>query len=129
MAAKKHFNNLDLQNISIDKITLKFSDKELERQFVLDYNQSILNLVRIALLMGIFLYAIFGVLDSVMVGEIKTKIWIIRYLIVCPSIMVGIILTFSRRLVRYLQFLLSILVVIAGRGSSNRPPQQKSIPR
>ena len=81
MAIEKHFNNLDLQNISIDRITLKFNNKELEKQFILDYNRSILNLVRIALLTGVFLYAIFGVLDSVMVGETRTKIWIIRYLI------------------------------------------------
>ena len=81
MAIEKHFNNLDLQNIFIDRITLKFNNKELEKQFILDYNRSILNLVRIALLTGVFLYAIFGVLDSVMVGETRTKIWIIRYLI------------------------------------------------
>lgn len=116
MAVKNHSNSRDLRNISIDKVTLKFSNKELEKQFVLDYNQSILKLVRIAMLTGMFLYAIFGVLDSVMVGELKTKIWIIRYLIVCPSIMVGIILTFSKRIVRYLQLLLSILVLIGGLG-------------
>lgn len=116
MATEKHFNNLDLQNISIDRITLKFNNKELEKQFILDYNRSILNLVRIALLTGVFLYAIFGVLDSVMVGETRTKIWIIRYLIVCPSILISIILTFSRHFVKYLQILLSIIVLIAGLG-------------
>ena len=111
-----NFNNLKLQNISIDRFTLKFNDKELEKQFIIDYNQSILKLLRIALFTGAFLYAIFGILDSVMVGETKTKIWIIRYLIVCPSLLIGIILTFSRGCIKYLQFLISVLVIIGGLG-------------
>ncbi|WDP87603.1 MAG: hypothetical protein HUN05_22785 [Desulfobacter sp.] len=40
--------------------------------------------VRLAILVGIFFYGIFGILDYVMMPDIKNIFWAIRYLIVIP---------------------------------------------
>ena len=73
-----------------NRLTLVFKqeDKNLEVNF-LDYDfRSSLLIYRIALLPGIALYAVFGVLYYLLVGEIKGIFLFIHYVIVCPSLLI-----------------------------------------
>ena len=71
---------------------------------------------RFALVLAIVLYALFGVLDALIAPTDATKIWVIRYAIVCP-IGVGVLgLTFSRRFRPILQPTLAGFALIVGLG-------------
>lgn len=99
----------------MNRLTLRFDD-ELEEQFINDYSQKSLMVNRIAILIGIFLYAVFGLLDPLIVPDVKATVWLIRYGIVCPVLVTAFLLTFSQKLNRKLQVLLPIYILIGGSG-------------
>lgn len=69
-----------------NRITLKFSgeDSHLENKFADTYFSASLNATKFTLLMGLIFYAAFGILDAILLPEVKETIWLIRYAIVCP---------------------------------------------
>jgi diguanylate cyclase len=65
-------------------LTLRFFDKDLEADFRNDCFVKSLKKDRTAALVGAFLYAIFGILDWVVIPDKRQVSWIIRYGFVCP---------------------------------------------
>lgn len=65
-------------------LTLKFIDQELEEDFRQDYFVKGLASHRMACLVGAFRYAIFGLLDWIIVPDRKYLFWMIRFGVVCP---------------------------------------------
>jgi two-component system cell cycle sensor histidine kinase PleC len=102
-------------SIQFSRITLKFRDRDIERQFVSDELAGSMRIIRFALLSGACLYALFGILDSFMVppDELST-IWTIRYGIACPTILIVLGLTFTRYFGRFAQALLVVASYISG---------------
>jgi len=95
---------------------LKFDDAELEESFREDYYEKSILTVRIALILGAMLYSIFGVLDSLIAPESVMFIWIIRFGIVLPILLLTLLISFTNILKRYMQFILSMVSLIAGFG-------------
>ncbi len=95
---------------------LTFKDRLLEKKFLEQYNNSSIIQVRIAIVLGIFLYAIFAMLDSVIVGPLKSTIWMIRFFFVTPFLILFFILTFINPLKQYLQMIVSLAVLVGGVG-------------
>jgi len=60
--------------MKLNPITLTFSDecKYLEKDFLRDYAAQSIKYIRLAFLLGLFLYSIFGILDGVLVPENST---------------------------------------------------------
>ena len=74
------------------KNRLKFS-KELESAFRDDYLTKSMPLIRISFILGIVLYSVFGILDIYIAPATRPNIWLIRFAIVCPIMIISLLLT------------------------------------
>jgi class 3 adenylate cyclase len=103
-------------NMKLNPITLSFSGElaSVEEKFLDDYFIRSINQMRFSLLLGIFFYAIFGILDAELSPETKRSLWLIRYGIVCPSVLGVVLFSFSARFnKRIMQISLSLLMLLA----------------
>jgi len=109
-------NTLSPQNnFQVNWLTLSFP-KNLEKAFQDSYFRNSLRQVRIALLLGLFLYSVFGILDAWLVPEAKHKLWLIRYAIFDPYVVAVYLLSFSPHFKKYMQISIAFGVLIAGLG-------------
>jgi hypothetical protein len=96
-------------------VTLRFP-KELEAVFQEEYSRRTMTQVRGALLLGLLLYTVFGVLDSWIAPAYRHILWTIRYAIVAPFLMAAIGLTFQPSFQRYREAVVAVSVLIASLG-------------
>jgi diguanylate cyclase (GGDEF)-like protein len=97
-------------------LTLSFQNRELEEKFLEDFHRRNLKRFRLALGLGLFLYSIFAVLDSVIVGSLWKKIWLIRFGLVDPFILIILALSFLPGFYWYYQKAASVIILVAGAG-------------
>ena len=97
--------------MNTNPVTLSFP-KDLEKDFFEEYFIKSLRHVRLALLLAIFFYSIFGILDAILVPEVKGKIWLIRYGVFFPCIFFVFLFSFSHHFKRYMQASLAMVVVL-----------------
>jgi signal transduction histidine kinase len=105
----------DENNFQVNWLTLSFPN-ELEKAFQDSYFQNSLRQVRIALLLGLLLYSVFGILDAYLVPEAKHKLWLIRYAIFAPYVISVYLLSFTSHFKKYMQVSIAFGVTIAGLG-------------
>jgi PAS domain S-box-containing protein len=96
-------------------LTLSFREN-LEEAFQKEYSQKSLRHVQVALILAIFFYGIFGILDAWIAPGDKYKLWFIRYVIFCPYVFSIFLFSFSKRFIRYMQCLVASMILIAGLG-------------
>jgi signal transduction histidine kinase len=99
----------------INPINLSFGG-DLETSFLNDYYQNSLKLVRVSLLAGILLYAVFGILDAHLIPEMIGKLWFIRFAIVCPCLLGVIVFSYFSAFKKYFQPSIAISMTVAGAG-------------
>jgi PAS domain S-box-containing protein len=97
-------------------ITLAFSDSDLEAAFREDYYENRLPQLRLDLLFGVFLFALFGIHDYWVIPDIKEFAWFIRYCIVCPILIGILIFSYSGHFRKILQTTSFIAGFTAGAG-------------
>jgi len=100
-----------------NKITLAFSEKD-EEIFKQKYFSDSLFQFRIAFVLLIILYGVFGYLDSRMVPEYAKSFHIIRYIIVIPIFLLVFLLSFTGLFRKVWQLLLLISFIVGGTGIS-----------
>jgi adenylate cyclase len=84
------------QSVEIRPISLRFVDPLLERTFQTSYFRESLPYIRLAHVMGIILWAAFGLLaDVVIVGHLGADL-VLRYAIAVPVLMISLGVTYSR---------------------------------
>jgi PAS domain S-box-containing protein len=105
-----------MKDKGINFFTLRFLDEVLERDFSSDYFTKSLKHVRLAMAFGLFLYAVFGILDSYIIPEEKSLAWFIRYAVVCPYFVFLLLFSLTPQFKRFIQESLVVLVIIAGAG-------------
>jgi signal transduction histidine kinase len=89
---------------------------DLEAEFRDYHVEHSLPFARLALILAVVLYALFGILDVFIVpGEAKW-IWIIRYAVFCPAALAVLRLTFTRRFRPVMQPVLSGIAILGGLG-------------
>ncbi len=83
--------------ISLNPLSLAFSGshKYLEQSFQTAYFTKSLEHVRRCKLYAILFFSIFGVLDAYVFPEQKFQLWFIRYVLVCPVFLVGLIFSYT----------------------------------
>jgi len=96
-------------------ITLSFPP-DLEKEFLQDYFKNSLKHVRMAMIFAIFFYALFGILDTFIVPEVKHQIWIIRYAVFVPFVLLIFSFSFSKHFQKWWQLCLVLIILIAGIG-------------
>jgi class 3 adenylate cyclase len=94
---------------------LRFPD-EIEAQFREDYQANTISTTRLALVLGLILYSLFGILDIYAVPISKDIVWIIRYEIVAPIILITLVASYSDDFQKYMQALMCLVVAISGLG-------------
>jgi len=102
--------------VSHNAVTLTFRDRALDAAFRNDYLGKTLSQVRLSLILGAFLYAVFGIVDCFIIPEIRQEAWFIRFYVVCPLITAVFFLTFSRHFLRLMQPSLIMAGFVAGSG-------------
>jgi signal transduction histidine kinase/ActR/RegA family two-component response regulator len=99
--------------MEVNPVTLSFSG-DLEEAFLEDYYKNSLSLVRFSLLIGIFMYGFFGILDARLVPDMTEKLWTIRFAIVCPVLLGVILFSYSSHFKKYFQMAVSTAMLTAG---------------
>jgi len=104
-----------LKEMGNSPFTLSFRGFK-EVRFIQHYNSIALRDARFAWVIGIFIYALFGFHDLIFLPENKTTLWILRYLVVCPAMIVLLFASFHRLAKRYIQLLISLAILVCGIG-------------
>jgi class 3 adenylate cyclase len=94
---------------------LRFSP-DLEPAFAEAHFVRSLRFIRLAIVLAIVLYAVFGVLDLFIVPDVARSVWIIRYAIFCPAAGAVLWLTFTPRFQSVAQPVLAGLAALCGLG-------------
>jgi adenylate cyclase len=89
---------------------------EIEEQFREDYHINTVSTTRLALVLGLILYSLFGILDVYAIPISKDIVWIIRYGIVAPVILFALVASYSAISQKYMQVLMSVAVAVSGLG-------------
>jgi PAS domain S-box-containing protein len=103
------------ENVEPNLVTLSFPSK-IEESYKKEQFEKSIQHVRIALLLSIFFFGIFGVLDAWIVPEAKYKLWFIRYVVYCPYALAILLFSFSSRFKHFNQICIASVVGVAGLG-------------
>ena len=95
---------------------LRFPDEVIETRFQADYHANTVSTTRLALVLGLILYSLFGILDVYAIPVSKDVVWIIRYAIVAPVIVAALLATFASSLQEYTQAFMCAVVAVSGLG-------------
>jgi diguanylate cyclase (GGDEF)-like protein len=98
-----------------DALTLEFHDDELERKFRADYMLRVRAQSRNALLLGAFLYAVFGLLDMWSTPETMELFWTIRAGVIV-LILCAFFITLLPHSAQYQQLIMVLATLAGGAG-------------
>ena len=95
---------------------LRFDDDELESAFSEWRFAQSLPFMRLAIVLAVVLYALFGILDLYIVPDVAGWVWLIRYAIFCPLALAVLAFTFTPWFKGIVQPLLSGVAIVCGFG-------------
>ncbi|HKL66725.1 MAG TPA: hypothetical protein VJ877_02450, partial [Bacteroidales bacterium] len=98
-----------------NRITLSFKDNK-ESLFRKDYFRSSIGLMRLSFLLGIAYYSVFAFLDTIAAPEVRNELFIIRFFIVCPIILIIFLLSYTKSFHKWWQLGSSIATIVSGLG-------------
>jgi hypothetical protein len=93
-------------------VTLRF-DGGLEAEFAHEYTRDTIGVVRVGLALALGLYCVFGILDTWIAPAQRQALWLIRYVIVAPVLIVCLGLSVTSAFDRYRRaaiFLVALLL-------------------
>ncbi len=99
----------------LGKLKLAFSSP-LETEFRGYYYRTVVRHTRFAFIMGIGMYAVFGILDAYLIPTVKVQTWLIRYAVVCPALFLALLATYASWFPRVGQLVMCTPVTIGGLG-------------
>ena len=102
----------------VKPLTLKFSGEHLgmEKEFLDDYFTRSIGPMRFSLVLAIFFYGIFALLDAMIFPELKHLFWFIRFGIVTPVLIGVILFSLSSAFKKYMQVILARIMYLTGLG-------------
>jgi len=103
-------------DININKISLSFKDKKIEKEYQQYYFKDSLIVLRIALIIIALIYGAFGFLDITVAAQHKSLFFQIRYLVVIPYLFLIFLLSFFKNFEKIWQFLLFVAFLVGGTG-------------
>ncbi|MEL7028168.1 MAG: ATP-binding protein [Pseudomonadota bacterium] len=101
---------------AINRFTLLFRDRDLERRFSEETLANSIVVVRAAVFAGMLLYALFGILDLIVLDEGLETVLLIRYALVCPIVAGVLALSWTPFFFRHSQVSLSLAMFLPGVG-------------
>jgi hypothetical protein len=110
-------------------LTLHFASPELEAAFKDEYQRESIRHIRFAVAIGVFLVGSFALVDHIALPSVQEKLWLIRFGIVCPVLLIVLLITFLPGAFRYVEWVLALAVMVAGTGILGlvmvSPPNQR----
>jgi PAS domain S-box-containing protein len=103
------------EKVELNLLTLSFP-KEFEAYFKEEHFKKSLRHVRIALLLSIFFFGIFGFLDAWIVPEAKYQLWFIRYAVYCQFALAVLLFSYTQFFKKFMQLSIASVVGLAGLG-------------
>ncbi|MCK5465503.1 MAG: hypothetical protein KAI95_20890, partial [Bacteroidales bacterium] len=88
----------------------------MEKEFLDDYFTRSIGPMRFSIVLAIFFYGIFAVLDALIFPELKQLFWFIRFGIVTPVLIGVILFSLSNVFKKYMQVILAGIMYITGLG-------------
>ncbi len=104
-----------MREMGLNALTLSFP-AYLEKIFIEDYFEKSLQQVKISVFLAIVFFALFGILDVVLVPEIKKALWGIRFGFICPGLIVILIISFFPVFKKHMQVSVSVSMIWTGFG-------------
>lgn len=101
--------------VELHPITLAFQG-DLEKPFRENYYFNSLRTVRLSLLAGMLFYGFFGVLDAILIPDMRMILWTIRFAIVWPFLIGIILFSYFPAFKRYFQACMAAAMVVSGTG-------------
>jgi diguanylate cyclase (GGDEF)-like protein len=98
-------------------VTLRFRDRILEDLFQQDFYEKTISQLRWNVLLGAFLYGVLGIIDYLIIPNLRQEAWFIRYAVVCPTVVSVFLLTFTRFFQKLMQPLLIFGGLVASAGA------------
>ncbi|MEX0839649.1 MAG: HAMP domain-containing sensor histidine kinase [Parvibaculum sp.] len=86
---------VDRRDFSIHWITLRFRGAELEDQFAADNYTRQIAVTRVSMVMGAFVFSLFGILDVYIVPDVFYEAWLLRFGLVCPILFGLVVLSYT----------------------------------
>ena len=106
---------MNINDVEVKWYSLSFPG-QLETDFLKDYSNKSLIHTRFALLLAIFFYGIFGILDAWLAPEEKLSLWFIRFVIFIPyTVLIGLF-SFSKNFKASMEPANMSVVLLAGVG-------------
>ncbi len=107
-----------LKELKLNPWTLSFSgvNKPLEKEFIAFYIREKLLQMRAAIIIGAILYALFGILDAFLLGDLKYTFWFIRFGLVIPFGTISLLFTYSKLFKNVSQIIIMLNNLVAGIG-------------
>jgi signal transduction histidine kinase len=103
------------RKMGLHPLTLSFKN-ELEPLFLADYYSSSIFMFRFSLIAGFFYYGSFALLDYLVAPEFLQELYMIRFLMVWPVILIVFAITFTHGFRRYWQYAASFINIVASLG-------------
>jgi signal transduction histidine kinase len=103
-----------MSETEIRRVSLRFSRRELEQEFQRASIQRFLPQTRVALLLALLLYAVFGALDPFVVSRATSFAWTVRYGVVCPLLVLALALSFTSPFERWVHQVWVALGLVVG---------------
>jgi class 3 adenylate cyclase len=94
---------------------LRFPE-HIENQFQADYQVNTIVNARLALVLGLVLYSLFGILDIYAVPISRDTVWFIRYVIVAPITLAALLATYIPRFQKHIQAIMCFVGAVSGLG-------------
>ena len=104
------------EGFDLNYLTLKFRNKELEKEFLESHFQDSKIPSRYVILFALFFYASFIFLDVYLLPELIKSFIIIRFAIIIPFALIVIAISFTQIYSRVFQSILSLLIFLGGAG-------------
>ncbi|MDF1572850.1 MAG: ATP-binding protein [Bacteroidales bacterium] len=106
------------QGWNLNKFTLQYAGSlaSYEKPYREDYIRRSLNPFRFSIILAIFFYDIFAFLDAILLPELKTTFWIIRFGFVTPVLLAVLAFSFTPSFKRHMQPVISGIMYITGLG-------------
>jgi len=91
-----------IRDMQLNPLSLTFPP-ELEQEYFDNLFNKSLSRIRFSLLLAIVLFAVFGFLDAALAGDKKIVLWLIRYALICPSLLAIFFFSFTHHFKKHLQ--------------------------
>ncbi len=119
----KKWNLLGLPNSAIkdwklNRFTLAFSGKlkKYEQVYLEDYYNRSLNPFRFSLILAIFFYDVFAILDAQILPDLKNIFWAIRFGMVTPILIIVLIFSYTSSFKKLMQPVIAGIMYVTGLG-------------